>query len=319
MTIQRREFLAAAAAAGIGGILGRQASAAPPPLPYVGISPEPSPSPPNELEGGGKDAVLKLSSQEGVMAGKDLAEKLDNMEELGFVGIEVWGGGLPGRVEELRKALSGRKIRVSAICAGFDGWLIADDPAVREKAVKSTKQILTAAGALESTGMIVVPAFNNQKSLPHKEARALLVDLLKDLGEHAAKAGTRVLLEPLNRGEAHFLRQVPDAAAIARDVASPGVAVMGDFWHMTFEETSDLGAFISAGDALRHVHIASRKTRQIPTMDEGDNYVLGFKGLKWIGYQDYVSLECGGPRDAAERKKVIAACVKLLRAQWDEA
>ena len=54
-------------------------------------------------------------------------------------------------------------------------------------------------------------------------------------------------------------------------------------------------------------------------MDPGDNYVLGFKGLKWIGYQDYVSLECGGPRDPEERKTTLSRCVDMLKEQWAEA
>ena len=76
----------------------------------------------------------------------------------------------------------------------------------------------------------------------------MLVEQLGPLGEHAAKVGTRVLLEPLNRKEAYFLRQLADAASICRDVNSPGVAMMGDFYHMYIEETSDEGAFLSAGE-----------------------------------------------------------------------
>ena len=61
---------------------------------------------------------------------------------------------------------------------------------------------------------------------------------------------------------------------------------------MTSEETSDMGAFISAGMFLKHVHIASRKTRKIPGVDrEADTYVDGFKGLKLIGYRGAVSIE----------------------------
>jgi sugar phosphate isomerase/epimerase len=307
MTIRRRTFLGTAAAAAAGGV---GVSFAAPTRTAFAATPPIKPSRP---------AKLKLSSQERVMAGRDLNERLDTMEELGFVGLEVGGRGLADRVETLQKALAGRPIKISAICAGFEGWLIADDPAIRQKAVRSMKEILTAAGELGSTGLIIVPAFNRQKSLPDKEARKVLVELLKGLGDHASNAGTRILMEPLNRRECYFLRILADAAAIAHDVDSPGVAMMGDFWHMTWEETSDLGAFISAGDSLRHVHLASRKTRKIPTMDPGDNYVLGLKGLQWIGYQDYISLECGGPNDQQERKQTIAACVQLVRDQWAEA
>jgi len=219
-------------------------------------------------------------------------------------------------VEELQKALQGRKIKLSAVCAGFDGVLISEQEEVRQKALSSMKEILTAAGALGSVGMIMVPAFHNQTKLGHQEARELLVKLLAELGEHAHKAGTRVLLEPLNRRECHFLRQVADGAAICRDVNHPGVALMGDFWHMTWEETSDLAAFIAAGKYLQHVHIASRKTRKVPGEDEGDNYIDGFKGLKIIGYQGFVSFECGCKGD---RAKALAAAAKLLREQWEQA
>jgi sugar phosphate isomerase/epimerase len=91
---------------------------------------------------------------------------------------------------------------------------------------------------------------------------------------------------------------------------------MGDFWHMTWEETCDMAAFMSAKKYLHHVHMASRKSRSMPGEDEGDNYVQGFKGLKLIGYQDFVSFECGCK---GERKAAITKAVKLLREQWEEA
>jgi sugar phosphate isomerase/epimerase len=261
-------------------------------------------------------ARLRLSCQEGVAPGKTLAEKLDFMEANGFEAIEPWGGGLGKRVEEFQKALQGRKVKVSAICAGFDGVLISEQEAVRAKAMASMKEILAAAGALGSTGMIMVPAFNGQTKLGHQESRELLVKLLPELGEHAQKAGTKIILEPLNRKECHFLRQLADAAAICRDVNHPGVALMGDFWHMTWEETSDFAAFVAAGKYLQHVHVASRKNRNVPGEDEGDNYVDGLKGLKLIGYQNFISLECGCKGD---RTKLVAAAAQLLRDQWAQA
>jgi sugar phosphate isomerase/epimerase len=92
---------------------------------------------------------------------------------------------------------------------------------------------------------------------------------------------------------------------------------MGDFWHMTWEENSDMGAFISAGKYLQHVHVASRKRRSMPGEDgEADNYVNGFKGLKMIGYDKYVSFECGCQGD---RNIVVPAALELLRNQWKEA
>jgi sugar phosphate isomerase/epimerase len=261
-----------------------------------------------------KGVPLNLGLQEGVTPGESLNEKLDFLESNGVYGFEVGGGKLASRVNELQKAMQNRKIRISAICAGFKGWLISSDENERKKCIDSSKEILSAAGALGSYGMILVPGFNSQTpSLPFVEARAVLIDQLKELGEFAVKNNTTIILEPLNREEAWFLRLVSDAAAICRDVNNPGVTCMGDFWHMTWEETDDMGAFISGRKYLNHVHIASRKTRNTPGEDEGDNYVTGFKALKMINYQHFISFECGTKGD---KKVTIPAALKLLRDQW---
>jgi sugar phosphate isomerase/epimerase len=265
-----------------------------------------------------KKAVLNISFQEGIAPGKSLTEKLDYMEKLGIVGFEPGGGGLAKRVNDIQQALKGRNIKVSAICAGFSGWLIAEDPEKRKECIDSSKEILAAGGELGSAGMILVPGFNGQQpSLQMPKAREVLLEHLIELADFAQKHNTSVILEPLNRGEAWFLRLLADAAAMCREVNSPGLTCLGDFWHMTHEETSDRGAFISAGKYLSHVHMASRKRRSMPGEDgDADNYIDGFKGLKELGYQGYVSFECG---TKGNREETVPAAVKLLREQWKKA
>ena len=262
---------------------------------------------------------LNLSFQERTAPGETLAERLDFMEKLGITGFEPGGKGLSQRVKEIQDALSGRNIKVSAICAGFDGFILAEDPAVKELFDTTYREILAAAGELGSTGVIMVPAFVGQKPCrPHtQETRDFLCSELYKLGEYALECGTHVILEPLNRNEAFYLRLVADAAAIARDCGSKGVKVLGDFWHMS-EETSDYGAFMSAGkEYLQHVHMASRGRRLMPGEDgEKDNYLDGFRALKEFGYDKYVSFECGTEGDRAE---TVTRAVELLREQWAQA
>lgn len=264
-------------------------------------------------------AKLNISFQEGIAPGENLNQKFDFMEKLGVVGFEPGGGGLKDRVKEIKEALKGRDIKVSAICAGFKGFILSTDPAIRKQCMDTMKEIITAAGELGSTGVIIVPAFNGQKPvLDHTmDTRDFLCEQFNEMGNHAAQNGTTVIFEPLNRKECFYMRQVADAASVCRDINNPGVRCMGDFWHMTWEETSDMGAFISAGDYLQHVHVASRKRRSMPGEDgAADNYVDGFKGLKMISYDKYVSFECGCQGD---RNTVVPAAVELLRKQWEEA
>ncbi len=277
------------------------------------------------ISGGGKkgsdtpDLELKISFQEGNAPGENLNEKFDFMEANGVVGFEPHGKALLARKQEYLDALQGRNIKMSAVCAGFDGFILSTDPEVRKLCRDTMEQLIIAAGEVGSTGVIIVPAFNHQQpAMPHtQETRDFLCEQFNEMGTLAQQHGTTVILEPLNRREAFYLRQLADAASICRDINNPGVTCLGDFWHMTWEETSDYGAFMSAGDYLQHVHIASRKRRLTPGEDgEADNYVEGFKALKKIGYDKYVSFECGAEGD---RAVVIPAALELLRAQWEEA
>ena len=246
-----------------------------------------------------------------------LNQKLDIMEKLGVTGLEPGGGGLGNRVDEYKQALNGRNIKISAICAGFRGFMLSEDENIRNQCRDSMREIIVAAGALGSIGVIIVPAFISQVPvMPHTQAtRDFLCQWFDELGKFAVENGTTVILEPLRRNEAFYLRQVADAATICRDINNPGVTCMGDFWHMAQEETSDLGAFLSAGKYLQHVHIAGRRRRVIPNKDEeADNYIDGFRGLKIIGYDKYVSFEGGSGTEEA-----LAAAVELMRKQWDEA
>lgn len=270
-------------------------------------------------KGASSNVKLKISFQEGNAPGANLNEKFDYMEAHGVVGFEPHGKPLLSRKQEMKDALQGRNIKMSAVCAGFDGFILSTDPEVRKLCRDSMEQLIIAAGEFESTGVIIVPAFNSQVPvMAHtRETRDFLCEQFDEMGTLAQQHGTTVILEPLNRREAFYLRQLADAASICRDIGNPGVTCLGDFWHMTWEETSDFGAFISAGDYLQHVHIASRKRRVTPGEDgEADNYVDGFKALKKLGYDKYVSFECGAEGD---RELVVPAALELLRKQWEEA
>lgn len=265
-----------------------------------------------------KRVPLNLSFQENTAPGNDLNEKFDYMERLGIVGFEPNGKDIILRLNEYQQALRGRNITVSTICGGFSGWPIAAEKARRMECMESSKDIIAAGAELGAIGMVMAPGFNSQQpSLQMPEAREVLIEQLKELGAFAHSLNTTLILEPLNRREAWYLRLVADAASMCRDTGSPGIGCMGDFWHMTWEETSDYCAFMSAGQYLKHVHVASRQTRCMPGENgDADNYTDGFRALKEMGYPYYVSFECGSDGD---REVTVPAAVKLLRDQWERA
>ena len=150
-----------------------------------------------------KDVKLNLSFQEGTLGDLELTAKLDVMEKLGVTGLEVGGRGLAARKDELKKALEGRNIKISAICAGFEGFMLSEEEAVRNLCRDTMREIIAAAGELGSTGVIIVPAFNAQQpAMPHtQETRDFLCRWFDELGTFAAEHRTTVIFEPLNRKE----------------------------------------------------------------------------------------------------------------------
>ncbi len=296
--MERRDFLKGSLTAVGAGVLATGAVGA------AGAKDAPKPS----------KAKLRICSREACIPGKTLKEKVRKLQDWGAAAVELDGGNLAGRKKEIAEALKGTTITVGAVCGGYSGLLISPDKSLRDEAISTLKVTLTAAAEWGAAGVIAVPAFNRHTQLIGKEARAALIETLKPIGEHGAKVGVAVMLEPLNRQEAYFLRQLADAASICRDVGNPGVAMMGDFYHMYIEETSDQGAFISAGKYLRHVHLGSIK-RKLPGQD-ARSFIDGFCGLKRIGHQGCVSLECGciGKKDVE-----IPKSFRFIEKQWTEA
>ena len=316
--MKRRDFLTASAVAGIATVCSAQRAAAQDVAAGNGM---PKLTPPE------KPAQLNLSLQWGTIPGGEINEKLDFLEKNGFGAFEIPSGDWPIKnVEALNKAMQGRKLFIATACGPSDFSYAEAEK--REAEVQKFLPVIEALGAMKSVGLILCPARGNV-AMGFKELREdFVANTGKRLAEHAAKHGTLIVLEPLRRNETPFLRQVADGARMAADIG-PGAAVMGDFWHMGLEETSFMGAFICAGKLLKHVHIAGLKERIIPGVHpEADQYVDGFKGLKFIGYRGAISFEGGWPKDPSdpkkdvpqeEKTKLILNMVKLLREQWAQA
>ena len=305
--MNRRDFLTASAVAGLAAVC----------APVKGHGEESGAAGMPKLTPPAKPAKLNLSLQWGMIPGGAINQKLDFLEANGYQAFEIpTGDWLLKNTDELEKAMNNRKLFIATACGPSD-FSYADENRRNQEVEKFLPQI-EKLGQLKAVGLIICPA-RGKPELGLKELRADFVSNTgKRISEKAAECGTLIVLEPLRRNETPFMRQVADAACIARDIGK-GCAVMADFWHMALEETSFMGAVISAGPLLKHVHIASLRHRQIPGCDgDADNYVDGFKGLKLIGYQGAVSLEGGVPK-GQNKEELLKRMCDLLRAQWEMA
>ena len=312
--MNRRQFIAGASLAGIAASTGCAACGGP--------------------DGCARAMPLRLCLQWGLIpTADDFNAKLDYLEANGYAAVEIptgkRGEWILEKGEAFGRAMAGRNLACATACgpSRFD----YADPKANDAEVARFMPVLEIIGGLKSTGLIICPA-RGKPEVGLKELREdFVTNTGRRLAEKAARCGTAIVLEPLQRKETPFLRQVSDGAKMAQEIGA-GCKVMADLWHMTWEETNDRAAMIAAGPLLAHVHIASRRTRRIPGTDgAADDYRLAFRGLKEIGYGGVVSLEAGWvPKgkdargkpilpDLPERHQILATMCAFLRGQWAEA
>jgi len=243
---------------------------------------------------------MKLACQEGMAPGRDLREKVANLERYGYEGIEFGGRGLAERVEEIKRATADSPVKPSTICGGYRGVLLSPNREERELAIKDIRELLFVAAEIGAVGLIFIPLFGPPQIpdlSPYKSAvdleKELLLELMADLAKDAERTGTTLLLEPLNRYETHLVRTLAHAVELASRINSPGLKIMADFFHMSIEEQDIPQSIREAGDWIYHVHLAD-STRLLPGYGHTD-FRAGFAALKEVGFDKYMAVECGIP------------------------
>jgi len=268
--IQRRNFLAAAVTTSAAATMFSASSS-------TLQAADPAPVPGDQRT----KAKLRFCSQLGIIPGGNDEEKLKWMKQNGFEAVEV--GRLGDNYLDWKKRADDAGLRIASICIGsFGNKLTDEDPEKRKQGFDELKVQLERAGALGANGIVYVPA-TGKPDRPNWRIRELTITMLKELGPFAAEHKTNIVLEPLRRGEAWFLRQIGDAAQIVKDAGVPGVGVLGDTYHMYTEEPDDMAAFIAGGAYVKHVHLGNGTKRQLPGQDD-HSHVKVMRGLKYIGY-----------------------------------
>ncbi len=110
--------------------------------------------------------------------------------------------------------------------------------------------------------------------------------------EQAARAGVRLLIEPINTRDrpGYFLNRVEHAADIISKVGSANLRIQFDFYHAQIAGGDLIRRFEAHLPLIGHVQIAGVPTRHEP--DEGEvNYPAIFAALDRLGYAGFVGCE----------------------------
>ncbi|HEX3326003.1 MAG TPA: sugar phosphate isomerase/epimerase family protein [Actinomycetota bacterium] len=264
---------------------------------------------------------MKLACQEQLIPGTALEEKWELIAAAGFDGIELLGRGdfaFERRLDELRAARRAGVV-ISSVCVAMDHFIGDLDSARRRDAIENMKSLLSVIAEVGGVGAVTPASFGvSTNALPPwepsprtpDEDRAVLIEGVTELAEHALPLDVAVLFEPLNRYEDHMVNRVSQAADICRAVGSTAAKVMADAFHMNIEE-KDLGAAVQENaEAIGHIHVADSGRLQ-PGVGHLDwPGLLG--ALRDINYQGWLAMECGIEGDPEDALPRVASLLRPL-------
>jgi sugar phosphate isomerase/epimerase len=240
-----------------------------------------------------------IACQEQLLPGDDLETKWEFARAAGYDAIELRGKGdlaLQHRLPELRRAAAAGVV-MRTVCVDMLHFFGAFDADLRADAVAQMRSQLSVIAELGGVGAMTPASYGMfSRRLPpfepprtEAEDREVLLAGLAELGEHAAREGVTLLLEPLNRYEDHMVNRLEQAAGLIDEVGLDSVRIGADTYHMNIEEDEPAAALVTFGRYLGHVQVSDSNRLQ-PGAGHVDWRAI-LDALATIGYTGDLALE----------------------------
>lgn len=264
--------------------------------------------------------MLAISCQEQLLPGTDLESKWEFATAAGYAAIELRGKGdltLQQRLPELRRAAAAGVV-MRTVCVDMPHFIGAFDPALRADAVTQLRSQLSVIAELGGIGAMTPASYGMfSRRLPPFEPprsaaadREVLLAGLTELGEHAAREGVTLLLEPLNRYEDHMVNRLEQAASLIDEVGLAAVRIGADTYHMNIEEDEPSAALVTFGRYVGHVQVSDSNRLQPGAGHVNWRAILS--ALDTIGYTGDLALESRLRGDPSEAVASVPAFLRTV-------
>lgn len=251
-----------------------------------------------------KPSSFQLSVRvEPLFPGMALARQMEKVAEAGYPGFEFgdWRAQDALQITRLKQHLG-------LECACIVGNVSVNpkgmglcDPAERDGFLAEIRASTDAARRFESKRLVVLTG-NKVSALSREQQHASIVEGLKRAHDIVAPHGITLILEvintlaavePLNPKTNHldyYLNRTPEAFSIVREVASPFVKILFDFYHVQIMEGNLIETLRANIGSIGHFHVGDVPGRHEPGTGEID-YRNVFKAIHQTGYRDFVAME----------------------------
>ena len=237
--------------------------------------------------------------------------------ELGFDLIEIPALD-PGSIDTAftRRMLERYKLGTT-LSLGLDAStdVSSGDPARRARGEARLMQVLSVAREIGATHVcgILYSAFQKYLEPPTDAGIADSVEVLRRIGDVAARHGITIGLEVVNRYETNVLNTAAQAVDFARRVALPNVKVHLDTYHMNIEEADLESALIDTGAMLGYFHIGESGRGYLGAGNIDFDRV--FRGLAKAGYEGPITFESFS---SAVVNKQLSGILGIWRNLWED-
>lgn len=222
-----------------------------------------------------------------------LAEVARRLRALEFDGVELLGDLSLYGAAEAGQILRDNGLEVFSLTPA-DVDLAHPDPAVRGEAVDYYLRFVDFAAELGQPLVACHGQVGRVKAISSQaEERVGFVAAVRQVAMRAEAVGLRLVMEVLNRYEAHLLNTAAEAVAFIDDVGSDHLGILLDAYHMNIEEADPAWAIRCAGDRLWLYHAADSNRQGIGRGHT--DWDAQMAALKDVGYRGPIVVECTAP------------------------
>ncbi len=219
-----------------------------------------------------------------------LADIAARLARLGFDGVELKGDLDLYQAQEAAQILADHGLQVLSLTPG-DVDLAHPDPAVRAEAIDYHLRLLDFAAALGQPLVSCHGLVGRIRPVSsYAEERAVFVEAMQAVAERAQELGLRLVMEVLNRYEAHLNLTAAETLGFVAAAGADNMGLLLDAYHMNIEEADPAAAIRQAGDRLWLYHVADSNRAGIGYGHI--DFAAQFAALEDIGYSGPVIMEC---------------------------
>ena len=228
-----------------------------------------------------------------IFGGETLGRTAERVAKIGYDGVELMGDLNRFQPDEVNTVMTRHGLRVLSITPENED-ILHPDPAIRQRGIDYYLRLLEFGQAVGSPIVCCHGAVGRIRPVTtYEEEWGLYVGAVQQIGRRAEELEIDVVMEVLNRYEAHFLLTSDEAVRFVEEVGCPRVGVLLDTYHMNIEEKDLVSAIHHAGEHLRLFHVADSNRQAVGRGHT--RFIPIFRALKDIGYTGSIVVENVAP------------------------